>query len=397
MNIEFSKEDLSFKEQVEGFLDAELDKDVQQRVLSGLRVSKKQKVQWQRSLWRQGWIAPSWPAEFGGTGWSPTRKYIFEHSCALYGAPEVVPFGLKMVGPVIYTYGNEAQKKRFLPKILSSEHWWCQGFSEADAGSDLASLRTTGVRQGDRFIVNGSKTWTSFAQHADWMFCLVRSSDFSLKNQQAISFLLIDMNSPGVTVSPITTIDGHHEVNEVHLDNVSVPIENLVGDEGNGWSYAKMLLAHERTNIAKVAISKQRLGALREKMQAGTEGLNDDPLFNAKVSLVEIELRALEVTEMRALCAVEESGSPGSEASILKIKGTEVAQKIDELFVELVGYSALPFVNNQFYSPDHNEYHVGKGSDVDRAPWYFNNRKASIYGGSNEVQKMIIAKSVLKI
>jgi alkylation response protein AidB-like acyl-CoA dehydrogenase len=402
LNNQFTDQELAFRDEVRNFLKVSLPKTTSERVLNGLRLTKEQRVQWQKVLYDKGWIAPNWPVEFGGTGWSATQKYLFEHECAAAGAPEVIAFGLKMVGPVIYTYGTEQQKKRFLPDILKSDVWWCQGFSEAAAGSDLASLQTTATLDGDNYIVSGTKTWTTYAQHADWIFCLARSPDRSLKNQQAINFLLIKMDTPGIKVSPIMMLDGQREINEVHFDNVVVPAENLIGEPNKGWSYAKMLLTHERTNIAKVAISKTRLKNLRKMASEPPKGgvaLIDDHAFALKLAELEIELRSLEYTEMRTLAAVSSGGAPGPESSILKIKGTEVAQFIDELYVEAAGYYCLPFVNDQFHSDTNaefpREHHIGQGSETDRAPWYFNNRKASIYGGSNEVQKVIICKSVL--
>jgi alkylation response protein AidB-like acyl-CoA dehydrogenase len=304
---------------------------------------------------------------------------------------------MKMVAPVIYTFGNEEQKQRFLPDILASNVWWCQGYSEPNAGSDLASLKTSATRDGDHYVVNGTKTWTTLGHFADWIFCLVRTGDASAKNQEAISFLLIDMDDPGITVSPIITLEGHREVNEVHFDNVRVPAENLIGEEGKGWTYAKVLLTHERTNIANVALSKERLEHARQLANETPllDGcLMDDAAFKKKFAEVEIELLALEYSDMRTLAAVATGGAPGPESSILKIKGTEVAQLIDELHMEIAGIYANPFVKDQF-AKDFDGEMVGPGVAANTAPTYFNHRKTSIYGGSNEIQKNIICKAVL--
>lgn len=397
MNTDLSAEELEFQAEVRDFLEAEFPADIRHKVADGLEVGKEDSVRWQKILAAKGWAATNWPVEIGGTGWTPTQKYIFANECAKVGAPGVVPFGMKMVAPVIYTYGNEEQKKRFLPDILNSNVWWCQGYSEPNAGSDLASLKTSAVREGDEYIVNGTKTWTTLGQHADWIFCLVRTGGPEVKNQNAISFLLIDMKTPGINLSPIYLLDGSHEVNEVHFDNVRVPAENLIGEEGKGWTYAKVLLTHERTNIAGVANSKVRLASLKEKAAATSDGgpmLGDNPAWQQKVADVEIELLALEYTELRTLAAVSTGKAPGPESSILKIKGTEIQQAIDELNVELAGYYGLPFVQEQF-TAEYDDVVIGPGTSAGAAPKYFNNRKATIYGGSNEVQTNIICKAVL--
>jgi len=397
MNVDFSEEELAFQEEVRQFLKEKYPKHIQEKVKNGLHIEKEDWVEWQKILYEKGWAAANWPVEYGGTGWTPAQKYIWANECAKQHVLEVMAFGMKMVAPVIYTYGSEEQKQRFLPDILASNVWWCQGYSEPNAGSDLASLRTTAVRDGDEYIVNGTKTWTTLGHYADWIFCLVRTGRPDEKNQTSISFLLIDMNSPGITVSPIITLDGRREVNEVHFDNVRVPVENLIGQEGRGWTYAKLLLTHERTNIARVAHSKVRLERLKElaaKTSNGGPALLDDPSFKQKVAEVEIDLLALEYTELRTLAAVSTGAAPGPESSILKVKGTEVAQAIDELNVEVAGYYCLPFVKEQFeYGFDGER--VGPGNECNAAPHYFNNRKVSIYGGSNEIQKNIICKAVL--
>ncbi len=397
MNIDFTTEELDFQAEVREFLQTEMPADIQNKVQNGLHLGKEDFVAWQKILHKKGWAGTNWPVEHGGTGWTSTQKYIWDNECAISKAPRVVPFGLKMVAPVIYTYGNEEQKKRFLPDILASNVWWCQGYSEPNAGSDLASLKTTAVREGDEYVVNGTKTWTTMGQYADWIFCLVRTGASDVKNQAAISFLLIDMKTPGITVSPIYLLDGSPEVNEVHFDNVRVPAENRIGEENMGWTYAKVLLTHERTNIAGVANSKIRLGELKDKASHTSNGgpmMSESPSWNQKIADVEIELLALEYTELRTLAAVSTGNAPGPESSILKIKGTEIQQTIDELNVELAGYYGLPFVPEQ-YDADYNDIMIGSGQDVSSNPRYFNNRKATIYGGSNEVQTNIISKAVL--
>lgn len=398
MNIDFSDEERAFREEVRSFLRDKYPDDLRAKQLAGIALTKEDIVRWQKILYERGWAAVNWPVEYGGTGWSAVQKYIFANELAAANAPEMIPFGVKMVAPVIYTFGNEAQKARFLPDILASNVWWCQGYSEPGAGSDLASLKTRAERRGDRYVVNGTKTWTTLGHFADWIFCLVRTQTDVARRQEGISFLLVDMQTPGVTVKPIITIEGEREVNEVHFEDVEVPTENLVGEEGKGWTYGKVLLQHERTNIAGVARSKYRLNRLKEKAGPGTDGgrpLLEDPNFARKVAALEIELRALEFTELRTLAAVAVGKAPGPESSILKIKGTEVQQMLDALFVEAAGYYALPYVPEQ-YRPDWPEdARVGHATETLASLRYFNNRKASIYGGSNEIQKNIVAKHVL--
>lgn len=310
----------------------------------------------------------------------------------------MIPFGVKMVAPVIYTFGNDEQKARFLPDILQSNVWWCQGYSEPGAGSDLASLKMRADRHGNHYLVNGTKTWTTLGHFADWIFCLVRTRSDVARRQEGISFLLIDMNTPGVTVKPIITLEGEREVNEVHFENVEVPVENLIGEEGKGWTYGKVLLQHERTNIAGVARSKYRMRRLREKAARRIHDavpLLEDRNFARKLASVEIELKALEYTELRTLAAVAVGKAPGPESSILKIKGTELQQAIDALFVEAAGYYALPYVPQQYDAEVPLSEQIGSGTETQTSLRYFNNRKASIYGGSNEIQKNIISKHVL--
>ncbi|MEH6347450.1 MAG: acyl-CoA dehydrogenase family protein [Bermanella sp.] len=397
MNVDFSEQELAFQLEARQFLKEKLPKDISDKYHNDLHFEKDDYVRWQKALAVQGWAALNWPVEHGGTGWTPTQKYIWNNECAIAGAPAVMPFGMSMVAPVIYSFGNEEQKKRFLPSILNSDVWWCQGYSEPNAGSDLASLKTTAVSDGNDYLVTGTKTWTTLGQFADWIFCLVRTGAPEVKNQQAISFLLIDMKTPGITVSPIYMLDEGHEVNEVHFDNVRVPKENLIGEEGKGWTYAKVLLTHERTGIAGVANSKVALKQVKE-LAANTDhfgaSLMDTPAFSHKVAELEIDLLALEYTELRTLSDVSTGKAPGPESSILKIKGTEIAQAIDELKMEIAGNYALPFVDKQF-AHGYEGPSVGPGAAANSAPKYFNHRKTTIYGGSNEVQKNIICKAVL--
>ncbi|MDH4107020.1 MAG: acyl-CoA dehydrogenase family protein [Gammaproteobacteria bacterium] len=398
MHVNFSAEELRFQDEVRTFLRDKYPADIRQKTDTGVPLSREDYIRWQKVLYQQGWAAIGWPVEYGGTGWSPVQRYIFANEMANANAPDMVPFGVKMVGPIIYTFGNEAQKKRFLPDILASNVWWCQGYSEPGAGSDLASLKTRADRDGDHYVVNGTKTWTTLGHLADWIFCLVRTSSDVARRQEGISFILIDMKTPGVTVRPIITIEGEREVNEVHFENVRVPIENLIGEEGKGWTYGKVLLQHERTNIAGVARSKYRLTRLREKIMQPIHGgrpLVEDANFVRKMAAVEIELKALEYTELRTLAAVAVGKAPGPESSLLKIRGTEVQQAIEVLFLEAAGYYALPYVPDQYVLDLPVEDRIGHGSETTTSLRYFNNRKASIYGGSNEIQKNIIAKHVL--
>ena len=397
MNADFTAEELEFQKEVRHFLESEFPDDIKHKVDNGIRLEKDDYVRWQKILYKKGWVAPNWPVEYGGTGWTPTQKYIFAMEMGLYGAMEPVAFGVKMVAPVIYSFGSEEQKQRFLPDILQSNVWWCQGYSEPNAGSDLAAVKTTAVRDGDHYVVNGTKTWTTLGQYADWIFCLVRT-DTTVKKQEGISFLLIDMKTPGITVSPIFLLDGEAEVNEVHFDNVRVPAENLIGEENKGWTYAKVLLTHERTNIAQVPNSKLKLQKLRELAATTPDGyggsLLNDTVFARKLAEVEIQLLALEYAELRTLAAVSVGKAPGPESSILKVVGTEATQFIDELYMEVAAYHMLPFVPEQFIAGFEGEK-VGRGSLANTANIYFNNRKKSIYGGSNEIQKNIISKAVL--
>jgi len=398
MNVNFSDDELVFRDEVRALLRDKYPADLREKQEGGIALGKDDVIRWQKILYQQGWAAVNWPVEYGGTGWTPMQKHIFANEMAAANAPDMIPFGVKMVAPVIYTFGNEEQKARFLPDILQSNVWWCQGYSEPGAGSDLASLRMRADRRADHYVVNGTKTWTTLGHFADWIFCLVRTSSDVARRQEGISFLLIDMSTPGVTVKPIITIEGEREVNEVHFENVEVPVENLVGEEGKGWTYGKVLLQHERTNIAGVARSKYRMQRLRERAARRVHDgapLLDDRNFARKLASVEIELKALEYTELRTLAAVAVGKAPGSESSILKVKGTELQQAIDALFVEAAGYYALPCVPQQYEAGFPSTERIGSGTETQTALRYFNNRKASIYGGSNEIQKNIISKHVL--
>jgi alkylation response protein AidB-like acyl-CoA dehydrogenase len=394
MDLTYTGDDLAFRDQVRAFLESELPADLRHKVHNHLRLHKDDYVRWHRILARQGWVAPGWPREYGGPGWTPVQRHIFEEECARAGTPPVLPFGVNMVAPVIMAFGSQEQKAYYLPRILACEDWWCQGYSEPGAGSDLASLKSTAVRDGDHYIVNGQKTWTTLAQHADMIFCLVRT-DPTVRKQEGISFLLIDMHAPGVTVRPIIMLDEDHEVNEVFFDNVRVPVSNLVGQENRGWTYAKYLLGHERTGIAAVGRSKRelaRLKALARREHKNGAPLLRDPLFAAKVADLEIELMALEMTVLRVLAQADKA--PGPEASVLKVRGTEIQQRLSELMVEAAGPLALPF--DPAYLEGEVEHSV---IDDDFAapllPHYFNFRKTSIYGGSNEIQRNIISQMIL--
>ncbi|HVK99438.1 MAG TPA: acyl-CoA dehydrogenase family protein [Dongiaceae bacterium] len=387
MDIQFKPEDLAFRDEVRAFLQAKLTPAIKDAVVGG-HIDKELIIQWQKILYAQGWVAPNWPKKYGGTDWDITKKYIFENECAAAGAPPVVPFGLKMVGPVIYKFGSDAQKARFLPDILQSNVWWCQGYSEPGAGSDLAALQTKATRDGDHYVVNGQKIWTTYAQLSDWIFCLVRT-DPAAKKQEGISFLLIDMKTPGITVRKIDSIDNQHSLNEVFFDSVRVPVENRIGEENQGWTYAKYLLTHERTAIAGVAQSKkaiQRLKDIAAQELSGGRPLSEDADFRVKLAKIEVDLLALEYTELRAIASVAAGGAPGPESSILKIRGTEIQQALAELSVELCGHYAHA-LNAE--GPVGNDYAWALSAK------YLYGRAATIYGGSNEVQKNIIAKAVL--
>ncbi|HSD44118.1 MAG TPA: acyl-CoA dehydrogenase family protein [Burkholderiales bacterium] len=393
MDLQYTPEEQAFREEVRAFVRAKLPREISEKVLNHRRVVKEDYVRWQKILHEKGWIAANWPIEHGGTGWTAVQQHIFDEECAAAGAPRLIPFGLSMVAPVIIQFGSAWQKSHYLPRILSSADWWCQGYSEPGSGSDLASLKTRAARQGDHYVVNGQKTWTTLAQYADMIFCLVRT-DSSVKPQEGISFLLIDMHSPGVTVRPLYLYDEEHEVNEVFFDDVRVPVANLVGSEGKGWTYAKYLLGHERTGITGVGASKRELTLLKDiaarEVRDGVP-LTADPAFRRKIAEAEIDLLALEMTLLRVL---SNRSRPGPEASILKIKGTEVQQALTELMMEALGPAALPF-SRRVIEEGGAAGPLAPDYAAPLAARYFNWRKASIYGGSNEIQRNIIAQQVL--
>ena len=404
MNLDYSPEEQEFRDEVRSFIQANLPADIRDRAKTGGRGGKDDIVRWQKILYEKGWGASSWPEQYGGPGWNAVQRHIFEDECAEAGTPMQLPFGLKMVAPVIMRFGNEAQKSYFLPRIISAEDWWCQGYSEPGAGSDLASLKTRAVRgtdaEGEHYIVNGQKTWNTLGQYADWIFCLVRTSTEG-RQQEGISFLLIDMKTPGITVKPIIMLDGEHEVNEVWFDNVRVPVENRVGDENKGWTYAKFLLGHERTGIAGVGRSKAALRRLKSlaRRQQGDNGkpLIEDQRFRDRIAQVEMELMALEITNLKLISEEDKAHAPGPEASMLKIKGSEIQQTLTELCMQALGPYALPWLHDGqdlagSSQPLAENFAV---RDTGTSGSYFNTRKTTIYGGSSEVQKNIISQMIL--
>jgi alkylation response protein AidB-like acyl-CoA dehydrogenase len=396
VNLEFSPAELAFRAEVRAFLREKLPPDISAKVLGFKRLVREDWVRWTQILHEKGWSAPSWPKEAGGPGWSTIEQHIFDEECAAAGAPPVIAFGVRMVAPVIMAFGSREQQQYFLPRILSGEHWWCQGYSEPGSGSDLASLKTRAERRGDKYIVNGQKTWNTLGHFADWMFCLVRT-DPTAKPQAGISFLLIDMKSPGITVRPIPLLDGEHEVNEVWFDNVEVPIANRVGEENKGWTYAKYLLAHERVNIAQLGQSKRELKKLKDlaaRARSGGAPLIADARFRDRIAEVEIDLLALEFTVLRVLKDDGAKSNPGPESSLLKVRGSEIQQALTELKMHALGHYALPWIPEALDAGWQSE-------PADAAEWapltgrYFNMRKTSIYSGSNEIQRNIIAQRIL--
>ena len=396
MDLNFTPEEEAFRAEVQAFLKDKLPARIANKVKAGQRLTKADQDEWHAILNERGWLANHWPEEYGGPGWGAVEKFIFDTECALAGGPRIVPFGVNMLGPVLIKFGNEAQKKYWLPRILSGEDWWCQGYSEPGAGSDLASVKTTAVRQGAHYIVNGQKTWTTQGQHANMIFCLVRT-DREAKAQSGISFLLVDMKSPGVELRPIRTLDGDREVNEVFFTDVKVPVENLVGEENKGWTYAKYLLTYERTGIAGVGFCIAALAKLKviaAKVMKNGKPLDQDPLFAARMAQVEIDLENMKTTNLRVIAAVAGGGVPGAESSMLKIRGTEIRQEILSLMRRAVGPYALPFIEEAQYEGYADEP-VGPKEAATAAANYFNYRKLSIFGGSNEIQKNIISKMIL--
>ncbi len=389
MDLNDSPGEIAFRDAVRAWLAASIPADLREKVSNFGELSKDDLVRWHRILADKGWVAPSWPIEWGGTDWSPVERYIFEEECAYAGAPPIVPFGPTMCASVLLQFGTDAQKQRFLPRIYRCDDFWCQGYSEPGSGSDLASLTTRAERHGEHYVVNGQKTWTTLGHYGDWIFCLVRT-DSPAKKQDGISFLLIDMKTPGITVRPLILLDEGHEVNEVFFEDVRVPVENLVHEEGKGWTVAKYLLGHERLNTGRIGASKRELARLQEMAARTTKDgrpLLDDPRFRDRVSRVEIELMALGITNLRFVDEMRRTGRIGAEVSMLKIKGTEIQQAITELLMQVAGPLAQPF-----RPIDHGGFDAFTPSI---APRYFNFRKTSIYAGSNEIQRNIIARAAL--
>jgi len=396
MNLSFTPEETAFRERMREFFTTQIPQRIRDEVQRGEHVSRDDQVAAQRILNANGLAVPHWPAAWGGQDWSPVQLYIYQDEMQQACVPPPLGFNANMVGPVIAQFGSEAQKQKFLPATANLDIWWCQGFSEPGAGSDLASLGTTAVRDGDHYVVNGQKTWTTLAQYADWIFCLART-DKQAKKQMGISFILIDMKSPGVSVRPIQTIDGGVEVNEVWFDDVRVPAENLVGEENKGWDYAKFLLGNERTGIARVGVSKARIRRIKQLAKLERVGditMLDEPHFREKLAAVEVELKALEMTQLRVVADERnrERGKPNPASSILKLKGSELQQATTELLMDVVGPYILPYDDHESGS---NEPPVGPEYAAEAAPTYFNWRKISIYGGSNEIQRNIVAKAIL--
>jgi alkylation response protein AidB-like acyl-CoA dehydrogenase len=390
MDLALSKEDRAFAEEMREFYNSEIPADIRARVKRGEEITKEEVVTSQQILNKHGLAVPHWPVEWGGKDWTAMQRHIWAEEMVLNYVPPPVVFNTAMVGPVIATFGNQEQKQRFLPATANCDIWWSQGFSEPNAGSDLASLKTTAVRDGDNYIVNGQKTWTTLGQYGDWIFNLVRT-DPTAQQQRGISFLLIDMRSPGVTVRPIQLIDGGHEVNEVFFEDVVVPADQLVGEENKGWTCAKFLLGNERTSNAAIGMIKKRVA--RAKRLAGP--LLDDPLFRARVTRLEVETAALEMSVLRVLAREHTlpPGMPDPVSSVLKLRGSELQQDAAELLVDVLGPSALAY--REGYDVPEGFAELPEGA-VDALPTYFNWRKASIYAGSNEVQRQIIAKAILK-
>jgi len=391
MDLQFTPEEQAFRAEIRQWVADHLPKDISHKVHNALRLNKDDLQRWARILGKQGWHGWAWPKQFGGPGWNAVQRHLFEEECALAGAPRVVPFGPVMVAPVIMAFGSREQQEQHLPGIMSGDVWWSQGYSEPGSGSDLASVKTRAERRGDKYIVNGQKTWTTLGQYGDWIFCLVRT-DPTVKPQAGISFLLIDMKSPGVTVRPIIMLDGEHEVNEVFFDNVEVPVENLVGEENKGWTYAKYLLAHERTNIADVNRAKRELERLKRIARA--EGVYEDGRFRDQIALLEVDVVALEMMVLRVLSA-EKSGKQSLDvAGLLKIRGSEIQQRYTELMMLAAGPFSTPFIQEAMEAGWQGD-HVGAAHCAPLASHYFNYRKTTIYGGSNEVQRNIVAQTVL--
>lgn len=395
MDLNFSDQERAFQSKVQTFLAENLPDDIAAKVRLGDGLTKDMMDLWHSILNAKGWLATTWPKAFGGPGWTPVQKHIFEEECCRAYAPRIVPFGLNMLGPVLQKFGTTEQQESILPRILSGEDWWCQGYSEPGAGSDLASLKTRAIREGDAYIINGQKTWTTLGQHANKIFCLVRTSSEG-KPQEGISFVLVDLDTPGIEMRPIRLIEGGHEVNEVFFTDVRVPVSNLVGEENKGWTIAKFLLSHERTGIAGVGFSMQALEevkVLAHTIRRGAKRLIDDPLFAARLAKVEIDLEAMKITNLRMLFQAQKQGAPGPETSMLKIKGTVINQELRDLARRALGPLAAPFPG---HVTDGNIL-FGPADTAFNAARYFNNRKTSIFGGSNEIQRNILTKTMLEL
>ncbi|HAV09596.1 MAG TPA: pimeloyl-CoA dehydrogenase large subunit [Rhodobacteraceae bacterium] len=395
MDLSYSKDDIAFRDEVRAYLEEALPTKMSDIVRSGGELTKPIMEEWHAILQRKGWLATIWPKKFGGPGWTPVQRHIFEEECCRAYAPRIVPFGLSMLGPVLQKFGTKEQQDYYLPRILSGEDWWCQGYSEPGAGSDLASLKTRAIHEGDEWVINGQKTWTTLGQHADKIFCLCRTNP-DAKQQEGISFILVDMKTPGIEVRPIRLIEGGYEVNEVFFTDVRVPYGNLVGEVDKGWTIAKFLLSHERTGIAGVGFSMQALEevkALARKVRRNGKPLAQDPLFAARIAKAEIDLEAMKITNMRMLFKAQEQGAPGPETSILKIKGTVIHQEFKDLARRALGPVAAPFPGhvmegNLMFGPEDTAHNAAR---------YFNNRKTSIFGGSNEIQRNILTKAALEL
>jgi alkylation response protein AidB-like acyl-CoA dehydrogenase len=378
MDLNYSAEELAFRDEVRAWLLTNLPRDLREKVENYQHLSKDDLMRWHRLLGEKGWVAPAWPKEWGGTGWNVVQRYIFDEELGFAGAPPIIPFGVTMCAAVLLRFGTEAQKKRFLPRIYNGDDFWCQGYSEPGSGSDLASLKTKAVRSsdksGDHYVVNGQKIWTTLAHYADWIFCLVRTDPTLEKRQEGISFLLVDMKTPGITVRPLMLMDGAHEVNEVFFDDVKVPAENLVYEEGKGWTVAKYLLGHERMNTGRIGESRRQLARLKEYAR----GMMQDQRWRDRLSRLEVELSALEITNLRFLDRMRRSGQPpGADVSMLKIKGTEIQQGLTELMMDATD----PAASDAFAEAVRKRY--------------LSMRKTTIYAGSNEIQRNIIAKMTL--
>jgi len=391
LDLDYSAGERAFRDEVRAWLGANLPAGLRDKVTHYEHLTRNDHLGWHRILADKGWIAPAWPVEWGGTGWNVVQRYIFDEECGYAGAPPVVPFGLTMCAAVLLKFGTDAQKQRFLPRIYRGDDFWCQGYSEPNSGSDLASLRTSAVRKADSYVVNGQKIWTTLAHMADWIFCLVRTDPSPERKQEGISFLLIDMRTPGITVRPLMLMDGGHEVNEVFFDDVEVPVDNLVHEEHKGWTVAKYLLGHERLNTARIGTSKRELEHLKafaaRQMKDGRP-LADDTRFRDKLSRLTIELMALEITNLRFLDRMRGGRAPGAEVSMLKIKGTEIQQMLTELMLEAAGPQAQVVASA-------NDRDLDNPTLAALAPRYCNMRKTTIYAGSNEIQRNIIAKHAL--